>query len=48
LFFSLLKIELEKAIALFEQQKAHNQIQIDNYERYRRLLNKRREQQGLN
>jgi hypothetical protein len=39
--------ELEKAIALFEQQRIHDQIQIDNYERYKRLRNKRREQEGL-
>jgi hypothetical protein len=43
----IFKIELEKAIALLEQQKLHNQIQIDNYERYKKLRNKRQEQEGL-
>jgi hypothetical protein len=42
-----LKIELEKAIALFEKEHIHNQIQIDNYERYKKLRNQRREQEGL-
>jgi hypothetical protein len=44
---NIFSIELEKAIALFEQQRIHDQIQIDNYERYKRLRNKRREQEGL-
>jgi hypothetical protein len=39
--------ELEKAIALFEKERIHEQIQIDNYERYKKLRNKRREQEGL-
>jgi hypothetical protein len=43
----MLKLELEKAIALFEQQRVHDQIQVDNYERYKRLRDKRREQGGL-
>jgi hypothetical protein len=41
------KLELEKAIALFEKQKAHDQLQIDNYQRYQKLRNQRREQGGL-
>ncbi len=43
----MFKIELEKAIALFEEQRIHNKIQIDNYERYKKLRNQRREQEGL-
>lgn len=39
--------ELEKAIAILEKQRLRNQIQSDNYERYRRLRDKRREQEGL-
>lgn len=44
---SISRIELEKAIAIFEQRNLHNQIQAENYERYLRLRNKRREQEGL-
>jgi len=39
--------ELEKAITVFEKQRIHEQIQIENYELYKRLRNKRREQEGL-
>ncbi|CAF1442437.1 unnamed protein product [Rotaria sordida] len=39
--------ELEKAIDLLQKQRIHEQIQIDNFERYKKLRNKRREQEGL-
>ncbi len=40
-------LELQKAIALFEEQRVHEQIQIDNFERYKQLREKRREEKGL-
>ncbi|CAF2491473.1 unnamed protein product [Rotaria sp. Silwood2] len=40
--------ELEKAIGLFQKQRIHEQIQVDNYERYQKLRNKRREQEASN
>lgn len=43
----LFSIELEKAVVLFDQQKLHDRIQTDNYERYKRLREKRRDQAGL-
>ncbi|CAF3704004.1 unnamed protein product [Adineta steineri] len=40
--------EIQKAIALLEKQQLHDQIQLDNYERYKRLRDKRREQEVSN
>ena len=45
--FCSLLLEIQKALDLFEKQRVHDQIQIDNFERYKRLRNQRREQEGL-
>ncbi|CAF4927985.1 unnamed protein product, partial [Rotaria socialis] len=39
--------ELEKAINLLQKQSIHEHIQLENYERYKKLREKRREQEGL-
>ncbi|CAF4492788.1 unnamed protein product [Rotaria sp. Silwood1] len=40
--------ELEKAIDLFQKQRIHEQIQVDNYERYKKLRNKRLSNEHVN
>ena len=41
------RLEIQKAIVLFEEQKVRDRIQHENYERYKRLRDKRREEKGL-
>jgi len=39
--------ELEKAIVLLENEKLHERIQLENYQRYQRLRDQRRREQRI-